>query len=239
MHRRLPVLRQSVRAHAEMGRVEEMRALGDRIVHEPFVLLTPAPVHLQARTESTISRRHPPGRDAHHVRRLLRQEPHPPLHELAAPVEQVTALVGGFGLVLDGVRERRLADFARDIRSFRRPYAEARPRADVSFQLTDTKSIISFGPKPFPTNLPTWTDWRSVGESELARGRERRRAQGRGKGPVGPWRSERTVLVNDRIAQTSFVWTYRTLLRTGWFHGPTERLLRQAKSGEGGSYVNG
>ena len=32
------------------------------------------------------------------------------------------------------------------------------------------------------------------------------------------------MLVNDRIAQTSFVWTYRTLLRTGWFHGPTERL---------------
>ena len=55
-----------------------------------------------------------------------------------------------------------------------------RPRAKKRLQLSDTKHFIPFGAKPFPTNLPTWTDWRSMGESELVRGRVRRRAKGGG-----------------------------------------------------------
>ena len=67
----------------------------------------------------------------------------------------------------------------------------SRPRAEKRFQLYDTKQIIAFGPKPFPTNLPTWADWRSVGESEMSRGRERQRAQrwypfGRAVAPAHP-----------------------------------------------------
>ena len=107
----------------------------------------------------------------------------PRFHQFAALLEEIPARVGGLGLVLDHVRKRRLHDRVRRVGPLGRIVAEARPRPAVSFQLADTKQIISFRPKPFPTDLPTWTDWRSVGESELARGRERRRAQGRGHQP--------------------------------------------------------
>ena len=52
----------------------------------------------------------------------------------------------------------------------------ARPRPGENLQLSDIKHIIALGPKLFPTNLPTWTDWRSAGESELARARVPERA---------------------------------------------------------------
>ena len=45
---------------------------------------------------------------------------------------------------------------------------DQRPR--VSLQLTEMKHIISPALEPFPTNLPTWTDGWTVGESALARG---------------------------------------------------------------------
>ena len=116
------------------------------------------------------SRNRSPRRDAHHVGRLVVQVRRSPLHELAALLQKVGAGIGGFGLVRDNVRTRRLHDRVRCTGALARPIPEARPRADVSLQLADTKQTISFGPKPSLTNLPTWTDWRSVGESELARG---------------------------------------------------------------------
>ena len=125
--------------------------------------------------------------EARHGRRLRVQVARPSVHQPPTLLEQITTRVGRFRPVLESVCKRRLSNFARDVRPLLCPYAEARPRAEVSFQLADKKHIIPIGPKPFPTNLPTWTDWRSVGESELTRGRERRRAQGRGKCSFRPW----------------------------------------------------
>lgn len=42
-------------------------------------------------------------------------------------------------------------------------------RSGANLQLTDIYNIISPALESFPTNLPTWTDWRTVGESELGR----------------------------------------------------------------------
>ena len=83
---------------------------------------------------------------------------------MAAPVlEQIVARIGGDGRRAVHVRQRELQEQLVHV-VLPRPVLEARPRPDVSFQLTDIKDIISPAPGPFPTKLPTWNDWRSVGE---------------------------------------------------------------------------
>ena len=82
----------------------------------------------------------------------------PCLHDRAPLLEQVVARVGGDGRGALHVRQRELREQLVHV-VLPRPVLEARPRAKKSLQLSDTKYIISFGTKPFPTNLPTWTDW--------------------------------------------------------------------------------
>lgn len=108
-------------------------------------------------------------------------------------------------------------------------------RPSVRFQLADTKHLISFALESLRKNLPTWADWRTVVESELARDlcardREERYPFGRAveirNGSVGPWnRSARCV---PRYAMMPQLWALRpfTTSERPDQHGPTEPLRR-------------
>lgn len=71
----------------------------------------------------------PSGAAGHDVGRLGRRELRPRNHQLAPPVEQVSAVIRGFGFVSERVRERGFADGPRDVRLLRRPIPEGSPEA--------------------------------------------------------------------------------------------------------------
>ena len=69
--------------------------------------------------------------DRHHLRRdsLSRAERRPRLHQLAALLEQIAALVGALNAVADRMGKRELGGFAREVRRLGGPIPEARAEA--------------------------------------------------------------------------------------------------------------
>ena len=101
----------------------------------------------------------------------------PVVHQLPTPIEQIATPVRGLDSVAVDVRKRQLAHRARCVGALRCPVAEAGPKADVIFQLADTKQIVRLDRRPSPpTYQPglTGDPWANRSWLGAGKGDERR-----------------------------------------------------------------